>query len=313
MIRMKGIFRGIVFFPVMALFIFACGEKDDNLQKEKEMRLLRQYLESHNIDKEPESSGIYYISLGEGQGIRPERNDWVIINYTARTINDRIFDTTDEEVARRNNIYSSSVIYGDRRMDLNLLGLKGVLEGLLLMKENEAARLIIPSHLAYGSSGTGLIPPYSTIIYDIELVRVIRDPEVYEQELIDNYTGLYIDSTHLSVQHLNGIYFIELGQGTGETYPGEGDIARLYYRGTFTDGRVFDSNTGGNTLNITIGGKSVVPGFEEGVKLMKEEGRARIVLPSSLAYGPAGSGASIPGYTPLVFEVELVELQVKEE
>jgi FKBP-type peptidyl-prolyl cis-trans isomerase FkpA len=162
-------------------------------------------------------------------------------------------------------------------------------------------------------SGTGLIPPYSTIIYDIELVRVIRDPEVYEQELIDDYIGLYSDSTHLSVQHLNGIYFIELGQGTGETYPGEGDIARLYYRGTFTDGRVFDSNTGGNTLNITIGGKSVIPGFEEGVKLMKEEGRARIVLPSSLAYGPAGSGASIPGYTPLVFEVELVELQVKEE
>jgi FKBP-type peptidyl-prolyl cis-trans isomerase FkpA len=310
---MQRIFTRYVLMTLLAVFVFACGDKDDNLGKEKELRLLKQYLESQNIQKEPESSGIYYISLEEGNGDRPGRNDWAIIKYTARLINDRIFDTTDEEMARRNNIFSSSIMYGEKRLSLEQLGLRGVLEGILLMREEEKARFIIPSHMAYGSTGTGAIPPYSTLIYDIELVRVIKDPQAYEQKLINDYIDLYNDSTHLSVQHTDGIYYIELDPGTGEVYPGEGDVARIYYRGYFTDGRVFDSNIGRNTLNITLGTKGVIPGFEKGIKLMREKGRARILIHSSDGYGTGGSGNTIPGYTPLVFDIELSEIQVKEK
>jgi FKBP-type peptidyl-prolyl cis-trans isomerase len=310
---MQRIFTRFVFLALLAVFVFACGDKDDNLGKEKEMRLLRQYLEARNIQQEPESSGIYYVLLEEGIGSLPGRNDWVIINYTARLIDDRIFDTTDEEVARRNKIFSSSVIYGEKRLHLEQLGLKGVLEGILLMREEGKARLIIPSHMAYGSMATGMIPPYSTLIYDIELVRVIKDAQAYEQQLINDYIELYNDSTHLSVRHIDGIYFIELDPGTGEVNPSEGDVVRIHYRGSFTDGRVFDSNIGRNTLNITIGSKGVIPGFEKGIKLMKEKGKSRILVHSSDGYGTDGSGTTIPGYTPLVFDLELTELIVKEK
>jgi FKBP-type peptidyl-prolyl cis-trans isomerase FkpA len=313
MIGMRMIFTRYILVLLPAIFFFACNNDDNTLLKEKELRLLRQYLDSHNIDQEPESSGIYFISLNEGSGKQPSRDDWVIINYTARLIDGRIFDTTDEEVAKRNNVHFASVIYGERRMNLAFMGIKGVLEGLMLMKEESKARLIIPSHLAYGSTGTGSVPAYSTIIYDIELVKVISDPEAYEIQLINDYLGLYNDSTHLSVQYLNGIYFIELDHGEGENHPDEGDMVRLFYRGKFTDGRIFDSNIGGNALNVTIGRKGVIPGFEAGIKLMKEEDRARIIIPSSLAYGPSGQGTNIPGYTPLVFDLELVELVAKEE
>ncbi len=120
----------------MAVMVFfSCDDGSDNLNKEKELRLLKQYLEANNITVEPESSGLYYILSKEGSGTNPGINDWVIIRYTARLINNRIFDTTDESTAISNNIYSTSILYGDKRMEIQQMGLTGVREGLLLMKE----------------------------------------------------------------------------------------------------------------------------------------------------------------------------------
>lgn len=293
----------------LAIIFLACEDSSEDLQKEKEMHLLRQYLESKNINVEPQSSGLYYVPITEGSGIKPEKDHWVVIRYTARLVNDRVFDTTDEKMAVSNNIYSSSVIYGDNRLSLASLKLKGVIEGLMLMKEGTSALLIIPSHLGYGGESTGSIPPYSTLIYDIELLRVIPDPEVYEQQLIDNYISQYSDSAHLEVNlKESGIYYIQLSEGTGTDSPEDSDMVSVYYKGTLTDGRQFDTNIGSSALNFTIGENQTVSGFEEGVKLMKKDERARILMPSSLAYGAEGSG-KIPGYTPLVFYLELINIQ----
>jgi FKBP-type peptidyl-prolyl cis-trans isomerase FkpA len=295
---------------VLPIMFFSCKDDDSDLLKQKEMRLLQQYLEKENLVLEPMESGLYFMSNGDGNGLKPSRNDWVIIRYTARLINDRIFDTTDELLAVQSNIFVSSVIYGDRRLDMATLRVKGIHEGLQLMKEGEKAFMILPSHLAYGSSGSGIVPPYSTIIYDIELVKVIKDPVEYEQTMINDYLALYNDSTHLVIeQKASGIYFIELSPGTGENHPANSDHVKLYYTGSFTDGKVFDSKTTGTPYEIVIGSSLTIPGFEEGVTLMKKEGKARILLPSKNAYGIMGSGDFIPGYTPLVFDLELLDIK----
>ncbi len=306
----RKIYAGI-FLPVLCLFLLvSCNDGSSDLQREKEMRLLRQYLEAHNITVEPENSGLYFVQQTEGQGKKPAGSDWIIVKYTARTINDRIFDTTDEEKAVKNNIHSRSVIYGDRRAPLQAFIVAGLREGLQMMREGGQATLIIPSHLGYGSEGTGRVAPYTTLIYETELVKVINDPAVYEQQLISDYILKYTDSTQLSVQEReSGLYFIELTSGTGEAHPEEGDIVDVFYRGTLTDGREFDSNMGGSAFKFTIGKSEAIPGFEEGVSLLKTEGRARIVVPSELGYGVQGSGEKIVGYTPLVFEIELANIQ----
>lgn len=295
----------------MAVMVFfSCDDGSDNLNKEKELRLLKQYLEANNITVEPESSGLYYILSKEGSGTSPGINDWVIIRYTARLINNRIFDTTDESTAISNNIYSTSILYGDKRMEIQQMGLTGVREGLLLMKEGGRASLIIPSFIGYGSDGMGSVPGYTTLIYDIELLKVITDAEAYEQQMIDEYIAGYADSTHLTYEkHESGMYYIELQEGTGEGFTDESEKASVYYTGALTDGRVFDSNIGGNPFIFDLGADKTIPGFEEGVKLLKIEGRSRIVLPSSIAYGEEGSGDKIPGYTPLVFDLRLVDIQ----
>ncbi len=299
---------------LISLVIVSCNDNSDEIGREREMRLLRQYIDKENITTEPLSSGLYYIPLEEGQGLSPEKDDWVIIRYTGKTINDRVFATTDEETARRNYIYSSSNYYGNTRFLLSQVEVQGIIEGLMLMKENGRATLIIPSNLAYGSKAYGTIQAYSTLIYDIELIKVIKDPEEYEEQVIDSYISLYADSTHLTViPKESGLYYIEISEGTGDHYPENKDKVSVFYKGMHTDGYVFDSNFGGSVFRFTIGHDHTISGFEEGVTLMKKGGVSRIVVPSYLGYGEHGSGVKIPGYTPMVFDLLLEGIQVESE
>ncbi len=298
------------FIIVFAIVTIASCDNNKELGQEKEKRYLSQYLDSKNIDIEPLSSGLYYISNVEGAGIMPEIDDWVIIQYTAKMINDNVLDTTDEELAIINGLYSTLNLYGARRISLNSIAVKGVQEGLMLMKEGGEGTFIIPSHLAYGNRTSVGIPPYTTLIYDVELIKVIKNPVEYENQMIEDYISMYSDSAHLVVEkRTSGLYYIEISEGTGDSKPEENDDVSVYYHGSLTDGRIFDSNIGGNSYTFTIHGNSAISGFEEGVSLMKKNGTSRILIPSSLGYGTEGSGDKIVGYTPLVFDLELIDIQ----
>lgn len=100
----------------------------------------------------------------------------------------------------------------------------------------------------------------------------------------------------------SGLYYIELREGIGADAKG-GDVVRVKYKGTFLDGSVFDSGT----FTFTIGYGEVIRGWDEGINYMKEGGKALLIVPSALAYGAAGRG-NIPGYSTLIFEVELLNI-----
>lgn len=101
----------------------------------------------------------------------------------------------------------------------------------------------------------------------------------------------------------SGLYYIELIEGTGEV-PVEGDTVDVYYRGSFLDGRLFDTNMDSDPFRFTVGTGYVIEGWDEGITYMKKGGEALFIIPSSLAYGSAGT-YGIPGYTPLLYEVVL--------
>jgi FKBP-type peptidyl-prolyl cis-trans isomerase len=98
----------------------------------------------------------------------------------------------------------------------------------------------------------------------------------------------------------SGLYYIETQAGTGAQAVA-GKKAKVKYTGTFLNGRQFDANT----LTFTVGAGKVIAGWDEGISYMKVGGKALLIIPSDLAYGPYGYG-SIPGYTPLLFTVELL-------
>ncbi|HVE83749.1 MAG TPA: FKBP-type peptidyl-prolyl cis-trans isomerase [Myxococcales bacterium] len=103
-----------------------------------------------------------------------------------------------------------------------------------------------------------------------------------------------------------GLVFKSLKEGTGAS-PKLSDTVKVHYRGTLTSGTEFDSSYARNEpTEFPLNG--VIPCWTEGLQKMKVGGKARLVCPSSIAYGDRGMPPKIPGGATLVFEVELLDI-----
>lgn len=105
----------------------------------------------------------------------------------------------------------------------------------------------------------------------------------------------------------SGLVYRSLKDGTGAS-PAASDTVRVHYKGTFPDGREFDSSYKRNEptefpLN------RVIPCWTEGVQRMKVGGKARLTCPASIAYGARGAGGVIPPNATLNFEIELLSIK----
>lgn len=104
----------------------------------------------------------------------------------------------------------------------------------------------------------------------------------------------------------SGLQYEVLTEGTGKS-PKATDKVRCHYEGRLTDGSVFDSSyQRGEPADFGL--NQVIPGWTEGVQLMKEGAKYRFHIPYLLGYGERGAGASIPPYATLVFDVELIKV-----
>ena len=102
----------------------------------------------------------------------------------------------------------------------------------------------------------------------------------------------------------SGLQYREIKAGTGKQ-PGPTDEVTVHYQGTFINGKEFDSSyKRGEPISFPLDG--VIAGWTEGLQLMKEGGKAELVIPQNLAYGRGRPG--IPPYQTLVFQVELIKV-----
>ncbi len=112
-----------------------------------------------------------------------------------------------------------------------------------------------------------------------------------------------------ATQTASGLVYRALKDGTGAS-PKATDLVKVHYKGTFPDGREFDSSYKRNEptefpLN------QVIPCWTEGVQRMKVGGKAKLTCPSTIAYGARGAGNVIPPNATLLFEVELLGINGK--
>lgn len=104
----------------------------------------------------------------------------------------------------------------------------------------------------------------------------------------------------------SGLQYEVLTEGTGRS-PKATDKVRCHYEGTLVNGTVFDSSyRRGEPADFPLNG--VIPGWTEGVQLMKEGAKYRFYIPYLLGYGERGAGSSIPPYATLIFDVELIKV-----
>jgi FKBP-type peptidyl-prolyl cis-trans isomerase FkpA len=141
------------------------------------------------------------------------------------------------------------------------------------------------------------------------LVLVSCDPgkkfEKEEEALIQQY--LTNNSTLNFEKKASGLYYLELQTGPGRLAV-KHDTAYVKYTGKFLNGTIFDTNVGKpDTLKFPVNEGWMIKGFDEGLTYMRQGGKASLLVPSKLAYGTTGYYI-IEGYTPLLFEIELVKV-----
>ncbi|WP_026904119.1 FKBP-type peptidyl-prolyl cis-trans isomerase [Pedobacter glucosidilyticus] len=180
------------------------------------------------------------------------------------------------------------------------------------------------------------------IIYTVKIEDVIKKDTTKEQEFQSKIEAFfkaegdrakkaeapklekYIKDNSLKAQkYPSGLQVATLTEGTG-VQPKPGDSVMVNYTGKLVSGKVFDTSLPEvakknniynparepyTTLNLVIGQGNVIPGFDEGVLKMKKGGKSVLLIPSALAYGEQGmQGGMIGPFTPLVFEIELVNV-----
>jgi FKBP-type peptidyl-prolyl cis-trans isomerase len=125
-----------------------------------------------------------------------------------------------------------------------------------------------------------------------------------EQEMIASF----IKRNNITVAPTaTGLYYIETLLGDG---PMASDYDSVYvnYKTILLSGQLIDQSEVNKPYGFIIGVGQSIPGFEEGIRLMHEGGKADFIIPSKLAYGREGAGVVIGSYTPLLMEVELVKV-----
>jgi hypothetical protein len=103
----------------------------------------------------------------------------------------------------------------------------------------------------------------------------------------------------------SGLKLQAIEEGTGPS-PTTTDIVLVHYTGRLEDGTVFDTSQGKQPVPFPVTG--VIPGFTEGLQMMKKGGTYRLRIPPDLAYGPQGAGGVIPPNATLEFDIQLLDI-----
>ena len=128
--------------------------------KNAEPALREKYLKENNIKVKPLPSGLIYVPVVEGSGAKAEAGKTIKVHYTGKLLNGKVFESS------RDHNQPIEFMLGRSQV------IKGWDEGFTLMKVGGKATFIIPSSIAYGEREMSVIPPYSTLVFDVELLEV---------------------------------------------------------------------------------------------------------------------------------------------
>jgi FKBP-type peptidyl-prolyl cis-trans isomerase len=306
-----------------------CMKNDWEEDEQREKEIIQEYLTENNI---PESAltegGIYYIEDVPGTGSSPVRDDFIVIEYVGRYIEDnRIHETTYDSLK---DDWSASAsfkyyVYGPVKFIFGY-SIPGMNEGIAWMKEGGRSTMVIPSDKAFYD--------FHPLVYEVELIKVIPDPEQFEDSVLVEYLAVKgFDET----TRYDSIWFKEtVTPDPADPVTVEAqDTVLLRFTGRLVDGywsdirdnRVFDTNTDdeaplkivykGKTSNPVIVSGSILswpPGLVTAIDTMRSGTHATAVVRYQEGFGDDGLFNSqygyliVPQYQTLVYDIVVEEI-----
>jgi FKBP-type peptidyl-prolyl cis-trans isomerase len=195
-------------------------------------------------------------------------------------------------------------------LGVNLAVQVGGQANLQTLLENDELDIVLQ---AFGETlrGTSTVEPREVLAqYGPALNEILggRGEKLLDRVKADGTSFIknFLDCNDDAKQTQSGLVFCPMVEGTGAS-PTLQSTVEVHYHGCLTDGTVFDSSVDrGQTISFPLGG--VIKGWQEGLLLMKEGGKATLLCPSDIAYGNEGSGDVIPPGATLRFTVELFKV-----
>jgi FKBP-type peptidyl-prolyl cis-trans isomerase len=198
-----------------------------------------------------------------------------------------------------------------------------LLEGIMLMHQGDSATFVINTEDFFiKMMQSPQIPDYANgedkLYFDLKVVKITSEtPDVKtrrleatgrksaEKQAIDDF----VSRNNIEVAPTeSGLYFIQVSEGSGPKVK-DGDNVKVHYTGSLLDGTVYYSSYDRNLpLTFVAGSGEMLAGWEEAIVMMKQGGKARWIVPSSLAYG-SYEREGVKPYSPLIFDVELIEIE----
>lgn len=337
---MKKITKTVAYI-VIAVAAAACARTVEPGANEASKRYFDAWMKIHHPDAKPTGLGIYVIEDEPGTGAVVTDDGFVYADYIVTDLEGNITSYTDRNTAKQLGKFDTTAFYGPKvitTMDNTIQA--GLADAIVGMKVGGHKKVIIPSWLmTYSVYDTpeeylNTSSSYSDAIYDITITDFTEDISKYEIERIGKYLAEHKEeygnmSVADSLQY--GFYYKELVPPTDTTsFPTDTSIY-INYTGRLLSGLVFDTTDertakdhdiysssrsyepvkikwGEKYSDLKMGssGSSVVSGFALTLWQMRAFEKGVGIFYSPLGYSYNGSGSSIPSYSPLVFEIEIV-------
>jgi len=144
--------------------------------KAKEPADIKKYIADNKLKVTTTPTGLNYVITKQGEGPAPVLGDTAVVHYTVKDLAGKVFETSVKDVAIKSKLPINPMNpYKPYRFQL---GTQGIIpawnEGVLLFNKGTKATMIVPSSLAYGEQGNGKIAPYTPLVFDIELVDIVK-------------------------------------------------------------------------------------------------------------------------------------------
>jgi FKBP-type peptidyl-prolyl cis-trans isomerase FkpA len=270
--------------------LFSCKKKDNTLSAAEEDALIKAFIAKKAWTAQSTPEGIYYVTDSVGRGTEtPTEASYVSIKYKSFVMNDALpYDTS--HVTTPVEFRLGNVI-------------DGLKYGLQKFKAGGKGKIIMPSASAFGSATDRGVPANAILVFEFEIVS-IKTQTVAEDDQIKAYIakkGWTAEKTP------EGVYFVTDSTGTGTATPTLTSIVKVFYKGYLMNDQVFDSNLAPKAP-VEFALNTLIQGWQIGFQKFKAGGKGKLIIPSVYGYGSQGT-STIPPYTILVFDVELVSFR----
>ena len=255
-------------------------------------------------------SGLYFKFIENVEGKSPVTGDIMQMNIIYLTENDSVlFDS-----------HSKSDSFTVVLVEPTFTG--GVEEGFAMMSPGDSAIFKASADSIFEKTFHGVLPAYmkpgSFVTFKVKLKSFISRSEYDSiQGILDvenrrmEFANIesYLEKNNMDVMPTeNGVYLVTTKHGTGPM-PVKGDTIAVNYTGRLTDGTIFDQSINPTKpLVFVLGANKVIQGWEECMPFLNKGSKATMLIPSDLGYGAAVYG-TLPGYSTLVFDVEILSIQ----